>query len=96
MVFRHLVLFNVREHVDAEAFDHLIGRLRHLGEASEALAWIVVPSLDSRKGRVIVEDSTFTDRATFERFRRSDAHAAIAKELSTAADWWVGDYETTN
>ncbi|WP_251453546.1 hypothetical protein [Microbacterium sp. Marseille-Q6648] len=60
---------------------------------STATSWHLTTSLDPRKGRVIVEDVTFEDRASFELFRDSDEHRVAVELWAAIADWWVGDYE---
>ena len=77
-----------------EQFQNAVKILRELGkDNSDVLEWVVNPSLDSRKGRIIVEDAVFADKETFERFRTSDKHNEVAAIMREIADWWVGDYE---
>jgi hypothetical protein len=51
-----------------------------------------VAPLDTRKGRVIVEDATFFDAQSFADFRVHPAHGTVAGRTSKVADWWNGDY----
>lgn len=57
------------------------------------MSLVVAPSLDGRKGRIIVEDATFADVASFNAFRASPLHVAIGAEMAEISDWWVGDYQ---
>jgi hypothetical protein len=94
-VFRHIVLFRVRDDVTDPELSEAIDRLRALGDAPTVGEWRIERSLDQRKGRVIVEDATFASREAFEVFRSSAAHVATAEHMAGIADWWVGDYELT-
>lgn len=91
-MFRHIVLFRVRDDVTDPEVSAAVSALRRLGESAWALEWRIEVSTDTRKGRVIVEDSTFSSREHFESFRRSPDHVATAQQMSTISDWWVGDY----
>jgi hypothetical protein len=91
-VFRHIVLFRVHDDVSDAELERAVSALRALGNEIKAVSWHVELSLDSRKGRVIVEDATFADAAAFDRFRAHPAHLAIADHMARISDWWVGDY----
>ena len=91
-MFRHVVLFRVRDHVtDPEVFE-AVERLRALENEAGAVSWRVELSLDTRKGRVIIEDATFSDRADFVRFRELPEHRLAGEKLAAIADWSIGDY----
>jgi hypothetical protein len=91
-VFRHIVLFRVHDDIPDTEVERAVAGLRALGSEIEASAWSVEISLDTRKGRVIVEDAAFADDAAFERFRVHPPHVAAAQMMAQIADWWVGDY----
>ncbi|WP_341580065.1 Dabb family protein [Microbacterium schleiferi] len=91
-MFRHIVLFRVHDAVSDAELKQVVSALRALGDEIEAAAWNVEVSLDSRKGRVIVEDAAFADAEAFRRFRAHPAHVAIADQMARISDWWVGDY----
>ena len=93
MTFRHIVLLRVLSGTEDEAVDVAVEALEAALQLSTATSWHLAPSLDARKGRMIVEDVTFEDRAAFELFRDSDEHRAAAELWAAIADWWVGDYE---
>ncbi|WP_396644649.1 Dabb family protein [Microbacterium sp.] len=93
-MFRHVVLFRVRDEVTDPDVSAAIDELRTLGASPGVLAWTVALSLDTRKGRVIVEDGTFRDRAAFEKWRSSESHRKVAERMAGLADWWVADWET--
>lgn len=91
-MFRHIVLFRVHDDVSDTELERAVSALRALGDEIEVVRWNVDLSLDPRKGRVIVEDTTFADTAAFDRFRAHPAHLAIADHMARISDWWVGDY----
>lgn len=93
-MFRHIVLFRVHDDASDAELEQAVSALRRLGDDIEAVSWTVEVSLDSRKGRMIVEDTTFADVAAFDRFRAHPAHIAIADHMARISDWWVGDYHT--
>ncbi|MCC4266757.1 Dabb family protein [Microbacterium schleiferi] len=93
-MFRHIVLFRVHDDASDAELEQAVSALRGLGDEAEAVSWNVEVSLDSRKGRVIVEDTTFADAAAFDRFRAHPAHIAIADQMARISDWWVGEYHT--
>lgn len=91
-MFRHIVLFRVRDDVADPDLFAAIDSLRTLGAAPEVIAWTVELSLDTRKGRIIVEDGTFVDADTFDAWRGSEDHQRVAARMAQIADWWVGDW----
>ncbi|MAM38820.1 MAG: sulfite reductase, beta subunit [Erythrobacter sp.] len=93
MVFRHIVLFRIHDHVSDAYVDAVIDTLESFVLFPGVVSWRTTRSLDERKGRVVVEDATFESREAFERFRTDPAHASAAKTMAEIADWWVGDYE---
>lgn len=92
-LFRHIVLFRVHDDVSHDRVEEAIERLRSLASLPGVVEWRVELSLDARKGRVIVEDSTFIDQDSFKLFRRDLRHVGAADVMSQIADWWNGDYE---
>lgn len=91
-MFRHIVLFRVRDDVADERVAEAIDALRSLAVLPGVAQWRIERSLDARKGQVIVEDATFADRSAFDDFRVHPEHMRVAKQLSRIADWWNGDY----
>lgn len=94
-MFRHIVLFRVRDDVTDPDVFAAMEELRAVGEAQGVTEWIVEMSLDTRKGRIIVEDGSFVDRSAFETWRAGDAHQRVAERMAGLADWWVGDWEAS-
>lgn len=92
MPLRHIVLFRVYDDVPDADVTSIVADLGTLGDLPGIEAWTVELSLDERKGRVIVEDATFTSEADLENFRVSDRHAEVAARMSTMADWLIGNY----
>lgn len=91
-MYRHIVLFRVHDDVDDARVTAALEELRSLASLSGVLSWRVELSLDTRKGRVIVEDATFVDEIAFQAFRTGPRHARTAEAMSRIADWWNGDY----
>lgn len=91
-MLRHIVLFRMHNNASDAELEEAVSVLRALGDEVEAVSWHVELSLDSRKGRVVVEDATFTDAAAFQRFRAHPAHVSATETMSRISDWWVGDY----
>lgn len=92
MTYRHIVLFRVFDDVSESEVDSAVASLTRLSSLPGIVEWRVERSLDTRKGRVLVEDATFTDADAFEAFRVHPDHVRVAEEMSTIADWWNGDY----
>lgn len=92
-MFRHVVLFRVRDDVTDPDLSAAIDELRAVGKAPGVTAWTVEMSLDTRKGRIVVEEGSFVDRSAFETWRAGDAHKRVAERMAGLADWWVGDWE---
>jgi hypothetical protein len=91
-MFRHVVLFRVHDGVSHDRVAEAIRSLRALESLPGVIAWTVALSLDERKGRVIVEDATFADERSFAQFRVHADHTRVAGQMSSIADWWIGDY----
>lgn len=89
---RHIVLFRVRDDVASPELFAAIDTLRALEPVAGAELWRVELSTDARKGRVIVEDATFTTDAAFSRFLALPEHRAAGEVMARISDWWVGDY----
>ncbi len=94
MIYRHIVLFRVHDHVDDNRVTEAIHRLRSLGVLPGILSWHIELSLDTRKGRIIIEDATFTDTTAFHLFQEHPEHTETAQSMADISDWWIGDYET--
>lgn len=95
-MFRHLVLFRVHDETSEAEVEDALRALRQLGHEIDAESWRVERSLDTRKGRVIIEEATFSDDNSFRRFRSHPAHIAAAHDMARIADWWVGDYHAND
>jgi len=93
VTIRHVVLFRVHDGVANSRVADAIEKLKSLGALPEVMSLFVAPSLDGRKGRLIVEDATFADAAALTAFRSAPAHIAVGAEMAEISDWWVGDYE---
>lgn len=93
MAFRHIVLFRVFDSVSNERVIAAVARLESLATLPGVLSLRVEPSLDGRKGRMLIEDATFVDAAAFASFRLAPSHVEVAAEMAEISDWWVGDYE---
>jgi hypothetical protein len=93
VTLRHIVLFRVRDEVTENAVDRAAEALTRLADFPGVVSWRIARSTDGRKGRVLIEDATFSDRGTFERFRADPEHVRVAAELSAISDWWIGDYD---
>lgn len=91
-MFRHIVLFRVHDDVSDDRVTAALHELRSLAVLPGIAQWRVELSTDTRKGRVIVEDTTFTDHAAFTAFRDDPRHSRVAEQMSAIADWWNGDY----
>lgn len=92
-MYRHIVLFRIHDGVPQNRVTEATESLRSLAVLPGVQSWRIEQSLDARKGLMLVEDATFTDRSSFEAFRTHPTHAAVAQRMSEIADWWVGDYE---
>jgi hypothetical protein len=93
VTYRHIVLFRVHEHVPERELQAVIERTRAVCAAAPGVVSAYVePSLDARKGRVVVEDVTFADGAAYEAYRGSREHEGITAMWAGMADWVVGDY----
>jgi len=93
VAFRHVVLFSIHDDVIDDRVSEAMERLRSLADLPGVTAFAVARSLDERKGRILIEDATFSDVATFAAFRGSPDHLRVGTEMAAISDWWVGDYE---
>ncbi|MDF2471332.1 MAG: sulfite reductase, beta subunit [Rhodococcus erythropolis] len=75
-----------------EGVSEAIRSLRTLAGLPGVVSWRVAESLDRRKGRIVLEDATFTDERVFSEFRAHPEHRAVAASMSDVADWWNGHY----
>ncbi|HSX67387.1 Dabb family protein [Nocardioides sp.] len=89
MSYRHVVLFKLHDGADAPA---AVAALEAARPRSGASRWVITPSLDDRKGTVIVEDATFADEEAFDAWRKSALHLAAVAHMRANADWLVGDW----
>ncbi|MCX6501590.1 MAG: Dabb family protein [Microbacterium sp.] len=86
------MLFRVHGDVNDERVTEALTRLRSLAVLPGIEQWRVELSLDARKGRILVEDGSFSDHAAFERFRQDARHIEVGRYMATISDWWNGDY----
>ena len=93
MPFRHVVLFRVHDGIPNERVSYAIERLESLAGQPGGTSMRIASSLDGRKGRIIVEDATFTNAAAFAAFHESRPHVAVGQEMAEISDWWIGDFE---
>lgn len=92
-MYRHVVLFRLRDEVSEKQRDEYVRILKDLGqENSDIKEWSVEISMDTRKGTIIVENSLFVSEDAYQRFRKSDKHVKSGEFMSKIADWWNGDY----
>lgn len=90
---RHIVIFRVHPEVEPATETEMIQRLRELGAQGQGIIdWSVERSLDTRKGRLIVQNGLFASQADFEKFRTSPLHQACGEYLKNLADWLVAGY----
>lgn len=89
---RHVVLFRIHDDVDDSAVAEAVAQLRALSVLPGVASWRVEWSVDQRKGRVIIEDATFSSHEDFERFRLDPRHTAVGERMAKISDWWNGDY----
>lgn len=90
-MFRHIVMFRIHDDVNADAFHAAVLALEGLGRETNALSWEVFESLDTRKGRILVEDATFDSPDDFAAFRALPAHTEVQVLMSAISDWWIAD-----
>jgi heme-degrading monooxygenase HmoA len=87
--FHHVVLFRLKDGVDPERARKIVDSGR---PTSGLVSWQVERSIDERKGAVIAEVAVFESAETFQAWRESPLHQAVASQLSEIADWWVADW----
>lgn len=92
MKLNHTVMFRIHDDVSDENVAKAVELLTELGSGPGLEGWVIRESIDTRKGRIIIEQATFTDKTAYERFRVSEAHVRVGDFMKTIADWWVGDY----
>lgn len=92
MRLNHTVLFKIHDEVSDELFQKALQLLTSLGDEPGVVAWTIKESIDTRKGRIIIEQAVFTDEAAYQAFRTYRAHVEVGNFMKTIADWWVGDY----
>lgn len=93
MAYRHIVIFKLKENIAEETIQQALAVLNKLGEQQTGITqWVITESLDTRKGRVIIEDSTFDSEASFIGFKTSESHKQAGEFMSKISDWVVGDY----
>jgi len=90
---RHVVLFVLHPDADETVRSKISTLLTALGQHTAGLIeWTITESLDTRKGRVIIENALFENQEAFHRFLKSKEHAQAGAYLTNVADWVIGDY----
>lgn len=93
MPLRHVVLFRLHDTADDATVAEALRVLDGSRPGTGLLSWRVDESLDRRKGRVLLLDSTFADQRSFEDFRTSARHRAAGEHMARISDWLVGDVD---
>ncbi len=93
MAIRHITLFRLDDTVSEADKDEALARLRSLRTSLDLADWEVAESLDTRRGMVLVVNSTFADVAALAAFAASPAHIEVANFMRGIAAWLVADYE---
>jgi hypothetical protein len=92
--YHHLVLFRLKDGTSQVQKQEAVKRLEALGQGHNGLkGWVVVESIDTRKGEVLLQQAEFGSVADFEEFKDSSQHVETARFMSQIADWWIADYE---
>lgn len=93
MSYKHIVLFKVSDQVTEDKFQEALEVLNDLGvDQQGVLSWNIATSIDTRKGRIIIEEGVFQDDKVFQLFRESEKHQRAVGLMRDIADWLVGDY----
>lgn len=92
MTYRHVVLFRIHDSVEEGDVTRALIALRGLSDLPGIVGWTVQRSLDERKGRILVEEGTFTDEHAFAAFRDAPRHRVAAAMMAGISDWWIADY----
>ncbi len=91
--YRHIAFFKLYDQVNDEKLQQARLQLQRLGEGNDTiLEWDIELSLDTRKGKIIVENALFENKEAFQNFRQSTKHLEAVAFMKEIADWWVGDY----
>jgi hypothetical protein len=91
--YRHIVMFKLYEEVNEETIEKAINLLKEMGkEAVGVLQWHVDLSLDTRKGKIIVQNCLFDSFQSFENFLTAPKHLQSKEMMRDISDWIVGDY----
>ncbi|WP_460772531.1 Dabb family protein [Microbacterium sp. GXF7504] len=86
------MLFRIHDDASDAQVSGALQELRSLALLPGVISWRVETSLDARKGRILVEDATFTDAEAFDRFQTHSRHREVGDFMATISDWWIGDY----
>lgn len=92
MKLNHTVMFKVHDDVSDADVAKAVELLTELGDEPGVENWVIKESIDTRKGRIIIEQAVFENEEAYQAFRVSPAHVEAGDFMRTIADWWVGDY----
>lgn len=85
-------MFKIHDEVSDADLAKAVDLLTELGNEPGVVSWVVKESIDTRKGRIIIEQAVFENKEAYEAFRVSPAHVRVGDFMKAIADWWVGDY----
>lgn len=88
----HTVMFKIHDEVSDADITKALQLLAELGDEPGVESWIIKESIDTRKGRMIIEQAVFESEEAYQVFRSSTAHVTVGDFMKEIADWWVGDY----
>lgn len=92
MPYRHIVLFRIHDDVPEHVVAEALRLLEELSAVPGVREWTVRLSDDTRKGRIIVQNSLFDGPESIESFRVHPLHRRTTDLMRTIADWWIGDH----
>lgn len=92
MKLNHTVMFKLHDEVGDIDVAKAVEILTDLGSEPGIERWVIRESVDTRKGRIIIEQALFESEAAYQAFRVSAVHIEAGDFMKTIADWWVADY----
>lgn len=94
MAIRHIVIFKLYPEVTESSRRQALQKLRALcGDSPLLQEWRVAESLDTRKGKLIIQNTLFKDSSALQQWRRAGAHKQTVDFMSQISDWLIADYE---
>lgn len=94
MAYKHIVLFKIYNEVPDEKYQEALRTLRLVGEKLNLSKYMINESIDTRKGRGIIEEVEFESEAEYLLFKDSSEHKNAGVLMREMSDWIVGDYLT--